>query len=568
MYRILIILSSIVLLAACQKESRVDSPATLTYTVVPKISFDLKSGAEPAEVTTSEVNSLSYMVYHKKADGRYVYVREMGDFVTITDASDIKVPITLIKDQEYILVFIAQHRFQNMQRTDSYAYNYDTDNGIMSVNTNAGFTSGDQLEAFVKVDRIGPVKGNESRMITLDRIVSQINVGTSSTTLPAELDIKVEGTPATYDIFNGKYSTQTISLSFSKLAVPAEKINVQGTDYNRLTTLYCLGSNKLGLTLTNTADQTDKFSISNVTTQVNYKTNIAGNILPDEIDYNNYKVSTFDALKEALANEKVEGIQLTQSFEITEPIRIRRNISIDGKGTTLRQASNWNFNDGPITFDNCTATIKDIIFDGTHTLPAIRTINSDFTAEGITVKNHSNGSYNAGILRLHGKSHLNGCKFLDNTCTMAVSLNMTEDNGVTNTYTDPQIIENCEFLRNTCTGKAVLYYHTGNGITLNANKFCSNTITTNEKDVATVYMGYNSGCTITNNTIQNNTVTTTSGATAKKISGGLMIGYPATITGNTITGNTPNDVYIDVIYGSIDLTNNTITEIVTTNNNY
>lgn len=281
MKRLLIILSAIVLLtSACQKETRVDIPATLTYTIVPEVSFVVKSGDETAQTVNPAVNSLSCKVYHKKtnANGEYYYdyIEAMGAYVPITDASDIRVPITLIKDQEYKLVFIAQHRFKAQQRTNAYAYTV-SDEGVMSVNTAAQFTSGEQLEAFAYVDEVGPITGNENRSIKLNRVVSQVNIGTSSGDLPLYLDIAVSGAAASYDIFNKVYSDSSNELDFC-FAVPSGKISVSGTEYNRLATLYCLGSNKLALTLTNVDSADNTFSISNVATQVNYKTNIVGNI--------------------------------------------------------------------------------------------------------------------------------------------------------------------------------------------------------------------------------------------------------------------------------------------------
>ena len=273
MYRTLIILLSVFLLASCQKDSYVDAPATLIYTIVPDVTFEVKSAA-----ASTSVNTLWYGVYHKKNDGTYVYVNDMSDFVEITDPSNIEVPITLINDQEYKLVFVAQHRFQSQQRTDSYAYTVQSESGMMSVNTSAPFTSGDQLEAFAFVDEVGPVTGNENRKITLDRIVSQVNVGTSAPTLPASLKVKVSGIPASYDIFNMTFSEESTQLAFDNIAVEGEVMNVSGKDYTRLTTLYFLGSNKINLTLTNAADEERYITINDIDTQVNYKTNIAGNI--------------------------------------------------------------------------------------------------------------------------------------------------------------------------------------------------------------------------------------------------------------------------------------------------
>ena len=537
MYRILIILSSIVLLAtSCQKETRIDTPATLTYTVVPEVSFDVKSGEEVATIN-SEVNILSYLVYHKKENGEFVYVREMGDFVKISGTSNINVPITLIKDQTYKLVFIAQHRFESNQRTDCYAYTYNNTYGTMAVNPSAPFANGDQLEAYVFVDEVGPITGNENRNATLRRIVSQINIGTSAATYPEHLNIAVTGAASSYNVFEGTYAEDASSVNINNIKTPAsgtDKIKVSKVDYNRLATIYCLGSNKLGLTLTNTADAQNNFTINNVSTQVNYKTNIVGNILAGTYTVQADNLDTFTS---ALANPKVTHI------ELTAPIYINSDTTIDGRGVTVTQAASWN-NDNAISesiiyINNSNVTLKNINFKNTSKGQLIDVDSKqdngnykDFILDNITVTGHTTTA--GPLITLRGKGQ----------------------------------ITNCHFENNTCAGNGILYFATGiGGLILNGNKFIGNTVITDQPDAATIYIGPRPNCIITNNTIQNNTVTTTSTAAGQNISGGLMIGSPATITGNTITGNTPNDVYTNKIYGSIDLTNNTIGNNITTNIN-
>ena len=538
MYRILIILSSIVLLAtSCQKETRIDTPATLTYTVVPEVSFDVKSGEEVATIN-SEVNILSYLVYHKKENGEFVYVGEMGDFVEISGTSNINVPITLIKDQTYKLVFIAQHRFESNQRTDCYAYTYNNTDGTMAVNPSAPFANGDQLEAYVFVEEVS-VKGNDSRSATLRRIVSQINIGTSAATYPEHLNIAVTGAASSYNVFEGTYAEDASSVNIKNIKTPAsgtDKIKVSNVDYNRLATLYCLGNNKLALTLTNTADAADNFTINNVSTQVNYKTNIVGNILPGTYTV---QADNLDTFTRALANPKVTHI------ELTAPIYINSDTTIDGRGVTVTQAASWN-NDNAVSesiikIDNSNVTLKNINFKNT------------FKASLIDVKYNqidANGTYKDFILDY--------ITVTGHTTTAGPLITLRGKGSITN----------CHFEKNTCAGNGILYFDKGNGgLILNGNKFIGNTVKTDQANAATIYIGPRPNCIITNNTIQNNTVTTTSTAAGQNISGGLMIGYPAAITGNTITGNTPNDVYTNKIYGSIDLTNNTIGNNTTTNIN-
>jgi hypothetical protein len=458
----------------------------------------------------------------------------MGSYKPIDDPTQISVPITLIKDQEYKLVFIAQHRFKSQQGTESYAYTYNNISKEMSVNPDAHFTNGDQLEAYVYVDEVGPITGNENRKITLNRIVSQINIGTNATTYPEKLNITVTGAPASYNVFEGTYAEDASPITINDIATPAsgtDKIKVSNIDYNRLATLYCLGNNKLTLTLTltNTEDPTDDFTISNVSTQVNYKTNIVGNILAGTYTV---QASNLNEFTSALANPKVTHI------ELTAPIYINRDITIDGRGVIVTQAAN--FENGVtssnlrciIKVDNSTVTLKNIKFNNTFDYPLIETSYSVLHAENLTVTGHNCTS---SMIILRGSGSFTNCTFTDNHCG----------------------------------GNGILHYDSDDdetkGLTIHGCTFSNNAVKSNIGDVATLNIGPRRNCVITDNIIQNNTVEST--ATTQTITGGLLICCPATITGNTITGNTPTDVYRNQIYGPIDLTNNTIGNNTTTNIN-
>lgn len=279
MKRLFIIFFSIILLAACQKDVVVDGGAasTLTYSLSTGVSFEVKSGAEGSEGSVpgnaSEINVLWYGVYHKKADGTYKYMSDMSAFVEVDDPNSIQVPITLINGQEYELVFVAQHRI--LADDDEHTYMYTiSDDAVMSRNPSAALTSGEQLDVFVFVDRVGPIVGSFTKSITLERPVAQINVGTSVATLPNDLDISFENVPESYDIRTRTFSG-TLSQSFDNLPISGDPIKVDNIDYKSLTTLYILGGNRVNMTIS--CDSNHK-TITNIATAPNFKTNIVGSI--------------------------------------------------------------------------------------------------------------------------------------------------------------------------------------------------------------------------------------------------------------------------------------------------
>lgn len=272
-----IILFFVVLLAGCQKDVVVDAVETMTYTVVPEVWFEVKSSQESQVQqpgTASLINVVWYGVYHKKANGDYVYMNDMSAFVEVQNPADIKVPITLIQDQEYRIVFVAQHRMAPQDADHIYMYNVDEQTGVMTRNTAAAITSGEQLDAFVYVDTVGPVNGSHSKSITLHRPVAQINIATSQTPLPTDIDITLSNVSASYNIFERTFSDQT-TLTFENLTPTDASVSVNSVNYHGLTTLYVLGGNNVDMQIS--CDGNIK-TISNIAIAENYKTNIVGNI--------------------------------------------------------------------------------------------------------------------------------------------------------------------------------------------------------------------------------------------------------------------------------------------------
>ena len=281
-----------ILLAACQKDVVVDegSASTLTYSLSTGVSFEVKGTvSDPAEVTdpaavsggASKINVLWYGVYHKKSDGTYSYMSDMSAFVEVTDPNSIQVPITLITGQEYELVFVAQHRILSANDDHTYMYTI-SDDAVMSRNPSAAVTSGEQLDVFVFVDKVGPIVGNITKSITLERPVAQINIATSAGSSAgsvygpgiSHIDVEFSNVPQSYDIRSRAYSGTT-SLSFENLPISAAPIKVDNIDYTSLTTLYILGGNRVDMTISSDSNQK---TISNIATAPNYKTNVVGNI--------------------------------------------------------------------------------------------------------------------------------------------------------------------------------------------------------------------------------------------------------------------------------------------------
>ena len=261
------------------------------------------------------------------------------------------------------------------------------------------------------------------------------------------------------------------------------------------------------------------------------------------------KVTTASALKNALnaGGNIVLGANIAmESVYITNP-----NFVLDGNGYTITQSGTNTY--ALIDTQGGSVTLKNVTFDGINGGAVVRTVGAKFNASNVTVQN-SNHTQQQGLFRLMGESTIENCVFKNNVCSMAITLNYDGANN------DPQIVKNCVFENNTCNGTAVVYYVKGAGCTLDGNKFIGNTVNTTSGNAATVYMGFTENNVITNNLFEGNDVT----GTTKRVSGGLMIGYAAEISGNAFIGNTVagsvsglgNDVCASVYYTDIDLSGN------------
>lgn len=274
MKKILYILTALVLLASCQKDNAVQShdKAVATFEVQTPFEFEIKSGENG---TGSKINALWYGVYHKKTDGNFVYMSDMSDFVQVTDINDISVPITLFKDQEYKIIFVAQHikAVPSVDGNVSNCYTYIiNENGQMSLNPSADITDGEQLDAFVYWEQTGVIKNDYKKEIELTRPLAQINVSSSVSELPIRIDLAVTGTAASYNIFDEQYAGPTSeSISFNGLFCNGED----------LAAIYVLpAGNSVTLDMTmHYDDGTSKTKqVQNIPVAPNFKTNVKGNI--------------------------------------------------------------------------------------------------------------------------------------------------------------------------------------------------------------------------------------------------------------------------------------------------
>ena len=246
---------------------------------------------------------------------------------------------------------------------------------------------------------------------------------------------------------------------------------------------------------------------------------------------------------------------LANDIALTETLPVSNaNFTLNGNGCTISQTAECTNTYALFDITGGKATIKNVVFDGIKEGAVVRTVGVEFLADGVTAQNGQH-TQQQGLFRLMGKSTIKNSIFKNNSCKMVITLNYDGGNN------DPQLIENCVFENNTCDATAVVYYVKGAGATINGNKFVGNTVTVSSgSNAATLYMGFTENNVITNNLFKNNTV---NAGTSKRVSGGLMLGYEAIVSGNAFIGNKVNgenakgnDVCASIYYTSIDLSGN------------
>ena len=298
-------------------------------------------------------------------------------------------------------------------------------------------------------------------------------------------------------------------------------------------------------------DSTLNFDIFNGTNTFEY-TNSKAPVLygfnnPIYLDENGgVPVADVEALKAAIAAGF--NVSMTKTITINN-----QEFELDGNGCTIYQHGTCENNIALFDITGGKFTVKNVTFDGVKNGAAVRTVDVEFIADNVTAKNCEHTQIQ-GLFRLYGKNTLTNCVFEDNICNYVVTINFDAKANET------QLVKNCIFNENTCNDLAVLYYVDGAGATIDGNKFIKNSAKSSS-NAATLYMGFTEDNVITNNLFENNKVTTT--GTSKRATGGLMLGYEATVTGNAFIGNTVigenakgNDVCASVYYTDIDLSGN------------
>ena len=291
-------LAALFLSASCQRENLEPVTAGATFTVT-----------VPGETATkafsdgTNINKVLYEIY--KTDEVETAQPLAKGAVSMTN-KEATVTFDLLQDQEYTVIFWAQ-KSANEDGTNKY---YNTgDLRTVSINTATALNANDEDRAafFKRVDFATPM--TEVKKVELVRPFAQLNLGTTAASLnpvqPGQTQgytinveksyVKVEGLSTTFNTLTGVAAEEDNDFEFALYETPyaqdnTEVLEVNGVKYHYVGMNYFFVSKNEDLVTVSYKIKTDKGEITNeniinVPVKANYRTNIIGNLLTTEADF-------------------------------------------------------------------------------------------------------------------------------------------------------------------------------------------------------------------------------------------------------------------------------------------
>ncbi|MBO5311405.1 MAG: DUF4957 domain-containing protein [Bacteroidales bacterium] len=293
-------LAALFLSASCQRENLEPVAAGATFTVT-----------VPGETATkafsdgTNINKVLYEIY-KTDEVETATAQPLAKGVVSMSNKEATVTFDLLQDQEYTVIFWAQ-KSANEDGTNKY---YNTGNlRTVSINAATALNANDEDRAafFKRVDFATPMA--EVKEVELVRPFAQLNLGTTAASLnpvqPGQTQgytinveksyVKVEGLSTTFNTLTGVAAEEDNDFEFALYETPyaqdnTEVLEVNGVKYHYVGMNYFFVSKNEDLVTVSYKIKTDKGEITNdniinVPVKANYRTNIIGNLLTTEADF-------------------------------------------------------------------------------------------------------------------------------------------------------------------------------------------------------------------------------------------------------------------------------------------
>lgn len=303
---------------------------------------------------------LSVAVYDDVSNAAGTHIVTL-DKTAVFDALHTTVEYNLVKGKTYHFIFWAQ--------AEGAPYTFNPETKKVAINY-TGAANDEKRDAFYAVKTL-KVTGPATEPVQLHRPFAQVNFGTSDSAAatvagvtPTASLFTATDAASSFDVFAGE-GTDPVRISFTEAALPAERLTLKdGTSYTYLAMNYFIPAGKLNETHVSNLSATFKgasddvvISVPSAKVQANYRTNIVGNLLTDQVVFNVEIVPAFEDettidienittaadLRTALANGHSAKLAADITIDETISVPAGKDVILDLNGHEINNTEDlWN----------------------------------------------------------------------------------------------------------------------------------------------------------------------------------------------------------------------------------
>lgn len=304
--------------------------------------------------------NLSVAVYDDASNAAGTHIVAL-DKTAVFDALHTTVEYSLVKGKTYHFIFWAQ--------AEGAPYTFNPETKKVAINY-TGAANDEKRDAFYAVKTL-KVTGPATEPVQLHRPFAQVNFGTSDSAAATDAGVTPTASlftatdaASSFDVFAGE-GTDPVRISFTEATLPAEQLTLKdGTSYTYLAMNYFIPAGKLSETHVSNLSATFKgatddvvISVPSAKVQANYRTNIVGNLLTDQVVFNVEIVPAFEDettidienittaadLRTALANGHSAKLAADITIDETISVPAGKDVVLDLNGHEINNAEDlWN----------------------------------------------------------------------------------------------------------------------------------------------------------------------------------------------------------------------------------
>lgn len=304
--------------------------------------------------------NLSVAVYDDASNAAGTHIVAL-DKTAVFDALHTTVEYSLVKGKTYHFIFWAQ--------AEGAPYTFNPETKKVAIDY-TGAANDESRDAFYAVKTL-KVTGPATEPVQLHRPFAQVNFGTSDSAAatvagvtPTASLFTATDAASSFDVFAGE-GTDPVRISFTEATLPAERLTLKdGTSYTYLAMNYFIPAGKLNETHVSNLSATFKgasddvvISVPSAKVQANYRTNIVGNLLTDQVVFNVEIVPAFEDettidienittaadLRTALANGHSAKLAADITIDETISVPAGKDVILDLNGHEINNTEDlWN----------------------------------------------------------------------------------------------------------------------------------------------------------------------------------------------------------------------------------